>query len=77
MTPDKFRPQRKALGKKIAELRIERDMTQTDLAYFSGLSQESISLWERGLATPHLFNYIILCQALKCSLEEMVKDIEF
>ena len=40
------------LGLKIKELRAEKDLTQGELAQVLGITQDSISLWEKGKRLP-------------------------
>ena len=40
------------LGLKIKELRIEKELTQGELAKILGITQDSISLWEKGKRIP-------------------------
>lgn len=40
------------LGLKIKELRIETELTQGELAKVLGITQDSISLWEKGKRIP-------------------------
>ena len=40
------------IGKFIAKLRNEKNMTQTELGEILGLSYKAVSKWERGLSLP-------------------------
>jgi len=43
-----------AIGKKIASLRKQRDMTQMDLADKLGVTYQAVSSWERGNSMPDI-----------------------
>ena len=55
----------KRLGKRIKLARIERDMTQVDLAKATDIMQKSISLYERGQSIPTLETLEKIAKVLK------------
>jgi len=55
----------KILGKRIKLARVERDMTQVDLAAATKILQKNISRYERGEALPTLDTLEKLAKALK------------
>ena len=57
----------KKLGKKIKLARVERDMTQADLAEATGIMQKSISRYESGLSLPSLESLEKIAKKLKKS----------
>lgn len=57
---------------KLAQLRIARGMTQTQLAEKVGCTQKDISRWEHGTRTPASKSLILLSQALGCSVDDLV-----
>ena len=59
-------------GKRIADLRKERKMTQEELAERSGFSQQYISGLERGNRNPTIVSIYELGQALGVSHEQLV-----
>ena len=56
--------------KSLKELRIEKGMTQTDVAMAVGCSLASYRLWEIGVTTPNTENY----ERLKVVLDMDVKE---
>lgn len=55
---------------KVAELRKKAGLTQTELGFLSGLSQNSISSLEIGQYSPRAFNALKICSALGCKFED-------
>lgn len=55
---------------RVAELRKAAGLTQTELGFLSGLSQNSISSLEVGQYSPRAFNALKICQALNCKFED-------
>lgn len=47
-------------GERLKDLRMERNLTQTQLAKATGLSQTGIGKWELGQRTPNI-DVLILC----------------
>lgn len=58
------------IGKYIAGKRKERGMTQAELAELVGVSDKSVSKWERGVCLPDVSNYTELCRVLGITLNE-------
>lgn len=59
-------------GKFIAELRKERGLTQKQLAEKLGISDKTISKWERGNGMPEVSLMMPLCEALEISVNELL-----
>lgn len=59
------------IGRFIALLRKEKDMTQISLATKLGVSDKSVSKWERGINLPDPSLYIELCNILGITLNEL------
>lgn len=55
---------RKKLGKKIKLARVERDLTQTDLASLTGTKQKSISMYENGVSMPSVEMLVKIAKVL-------------
>lgn len=56
----------------IARLRIERGLTQAQLAERIGCFAKDISRWETGERNPSAKSLILLAKALQCSMEDLV-----
>ncbi len=56
---------RKKLGKKIKLARVERDLTQTQLAQKINAKQKSISRYETGASLPSIETLIKIAKVLK------------
>ena len=54
---------------RLKELRLEKGLTQTELANMLGISQKSYSHWETGKNEPNLENLIKLADLLEVSLD--------
>lgn len=54
-----------SIGKTIKELREERGITQAELAKQIGVTQDSISLWEKNKRIPNTQYIIALCKVFK------------
>lgn len=55
---------------RVQELRKASGLTQTELGFLAGLSQNSISSLETGQYSPTAFNALKICQALSCKFED-------
>ncbi|MCX7950557.1 MAG: helix-turn-helix transcriptional regulator [Clostridiales bacterium] len=64
------------ISKTIKKLRLEKNLTQDDLAYLSGLDKTYISLIERGKRNPTVLSLYAICKALGISLSEFFVIIE-
>ena len=56
-------------GKRLQELRKEKNLTQEDLATKLNISPQSISKWENNLSTPDLEMLLNLCHILNVSAD--------
>jgi len=72
------------IGRKISDLRKERDMTQNELAEKAGVSYQAVSSWERGLTMPDISKLPGISQILGVSIDalldnsnevELIKDV--
>ena len=66
------------IGRYIASKRKALGMTQMDLAKELGMSDKSVSKWERGICLPDASVYMQLCDALGISINEFFagEDLE-
>ena len=60
------------IGKFIAYLRKEKDMTQVELADKLGITDRAISKWENGRGMPDLSYIQPLCEILEISINELL-----
>lgn len=60
------------IGAYIAAKRKELGMTQTDLAEKLGMSNKSVSKWERGVCLPDVSLYMELCRVLGITINEFI-----
>lgn len=60
------------IGKKIKEARLERNLTQMNLADAMGVSYQAVSNWERGNSMPDIGKLEELCKALGIGVEELL-----
>jgi transcriptional regulator with XRE-family HTH domain len=59
------------IGEKIIKLRYEHDWSQGQLAFKSGVKQQHISGYERGLYEPSVQNCIALANVFDVTLDEL------
>ncbi len=60
------------IGKKIAELRKARNLTQMELADQLGISFQAVSNWERGQTMPDISKLPVLAAIFHTSMEELL-----
>lgn len=61
------------LGERIRILRMQRNLSQEDLAAALEVSRQSVSKWENNAATPDLEKLCRLCNLFGVSLDELVR----
>jgi len=59
-------------GKLISALRKEKGLTQVQLADSLGISDKTVSKWERGAGLPDVSLMLPLCEALEISVNELL-----
>lgn len=57
----------------LARIRMERGLTQGQLADRIGCRQKDVSRWESGARTPCTASLLKLADALGCMMEELIK----
>ena len=60
------------LHEKIYQLRTEKRMSQGDLAEALGVSRQSVSKWETGIAVPELDKLVRMSRVFEVTLDELV-----
>ena len=63
------------LGERIKELRIEKGLSQMQLAKTIGVSQKAIDYWERNINEPKASYIIALVKTFELSFDEFFADI--
>lgn len=63
------------IGEKIKELRIERALSQMQLAKGIGVSQKAIDYWERSVNEPKASYIIALTRYFEITFDEFFSDI--
>lgn len=58
--------------KKLREVRVSKNMTQTALVTKSGLSKNTICNYERGYFCPKINNLRKMADALGCNVKELL-----
>ena len=61
------------VSNKIRDYRVERDLTQDELAQAVGVSRQSIISIERGRYTPSLYLALRFAQFFQCSTDQLFK----
>ena len=62
---------KKEIGVKIRNARLEKGLTQQDLAKITGVTPESISYYEAGKKTPALDKLKTICRVLGFSMDSL------
>jgi len=62
----------KNIGNIIREERINKKLTQAELATYLGVTQDSISLWEKSKRIPDTQYIILLCKVLDISADYLL-----
>ncbi len=63
------------LGERIMNLRMEQQMSQSDLAEALDVSRQSISKWETDSSVPELDKLVALCEIFGVSMDMLVRGI--
>ena len=66
--------EKKSIGKKIASLRKERGLTQSELAEKLGVSAQAVSKWENDVAYPDITLLAPLADELSTSIDLLLGD---
>ena len=60
------------IGEKIKELRFEKNLSQSKLGEILHVSQDTISLWEKGKALPNTEYVILICKTFDTSADYLL-----
>lgn len=61
-----------SIGRKIAELRLQKDLTQMELADLLNISFQAVSNWERGISMPDISKLPELGEIFGVSIDEVL-----
>jgi len=64
------------IGEKIKELRMEKGLSQMQLAKCIGVSQKAVDYWERNVNEPKASYIIALVHTFDITFDEFFGDIE-
>jgi len=65
------------IDKRIKELRLEKELSQAQLAKIVGLSRASICEYERGTVEPNIQTILALCKFFDCPSDYLLGKIDF
>ncbi len=61
-----------SIGKRIKDIRLERNLSQTEFAIRIGTTQDSISLWENDKRLPDTIYIINMCKEFNVSADYLL-----
>lgn len=64
------------IGERIKELRIEKNLSQTQLGKKIGVSQKAVDYWERNVNEPKACYIIALVKFFEISFDEFFYEID-
>ncbi len=59
-------------AERLKELRVEKEMSQRQLAKATGFSSAAIARWEADLQVPNIDTIIVLCQFFGCTADYLI-----
>ena len=59
---------------RLKEIRLNKGITQEDLAKELNVGQNTISLWERGLRSPRVDILLKLSEFFGCTVDDLLKE---
>jgi transcriptional regulator with XRE-family HTH domain len=60
----------------IKKLRVNKELTQLELAEACGVTQGTVAQWEKGICFPKSGKIPALCRVLECDCDELLKMAE-
>jgi len=70
--PDIIRKNIANVGKRIAQLRLSKNLTQEKLAYGIGIAKSYLGYIERGVANPTLETLYLIADGLDCDIKDFL-----
>ena len=64
------------IGEKIKEFRLEKNLSQMQLAQKIGVSQKAVDYWERNINEPKASYIIALVNVFEVTFDEFFSDIK-
>ena len=61
-------------GKKLRELRVERNLSQRELGTIFSVCNQTISFWETGSREPDLDNLLALARYFDVTVDELLEE---
>ena len=61
-------------GDNLRNLRKSKKLSQEDLSEKVGVSRQSVSKWESGVAYPEMNNILILCKIFNCRINDLLSE---
>jgi transcriptional regulator with XRE-family HTH domain len=71
-----MRPSSATIGRRLAAIRVNRGLTQGELAVLIGKSKTSICCWEHGRSEMRVGDAIGCARALRCRLRDLLAPVE-
>ena len=65
-----------SIGERIKELRLEKGVSQMQLAKLIGVSQKAVDYWERSVNEPKASYIIALVKVFDITFDEFFVDVE-
>lgn len=66
----------KKIGQRLQELRLQKKLTQKELAFLVDVEISQITRIERGIINTSILNLMRIADALEISISDFLKDIE-
>lgn len=70
-----IQPKERKVAKRLLDLRMERGLTQGDLAEKAGIDRKTVNRIENDHFSPNLNTFIRLCRALKVKPSQVLENI--
>lgn len=65
-----------AIGRRLRELRLQKNLTQKELAFIVDVEISQITRIERGIINTSILNLMKIADALEISISDFLKEIE-